>query len=123
MKFGKFEKTYPITKLEDSGPIEFLIENATDHSLGMRQSYLHIKFKVANSDGSNLAADTKADLVNYSIASLLQQVDVFLMEVLQTPTHTESCWIKEQKTRTLVFLFYLFILFIYLFTVGSQFIN
>ena len=42
-----FEKIYPITKLEDSGPIEFLIENTTDHFLDLKQSYLNIKFKVA----------------------------------------------------------------------------
>ena len=57
---GKFEKIYPITKLEDSGPIEFLIENATDHFLDLRQSYLNIKFKVVNNNGSNLAANAKA---------------------------------------------------------------
>ena len=39
---GKIKKTYPITKLEDPGPIEFLIENATDHFLDFRQSYLNI---------------------------------------------------------------------------------
>ena len=43
---GKFEEIYPITKLEDSGPIGFLIENVTDHFLDFRQSYLNIKFKV-----------------------------------------------------------------------------
>ena len=75
---GKFEKIYPIAKLEDSGPIEFLIENATDHFLVLRQNYLNIKFKVVNSDGSNLAADAEAGLVNYPIASLFQQVDVLL---------------------------------------------
>ena len=32
----KFEKIYPITKLGDSGPIEFLIENATDYFLNLR---------------------------------------------------------------------------------------
>ena len=32
----KFEKIYPITKLGDSGPIEFLIENATDYFLDLR---------------------------------------------------------------------------------------
>ena len=67
---GKFEKIYPITKLEDSGPNEFLKENATDHFLDLKQSYLNIKFKGTNSDGSNLAADAKAGLVNYPVASL-----------------------------------------------------
>ena len=50
---GKFKKIYLITKLQDSRPTEFLIENMTNHSLGLRQSYLNIKFKVANSDGSS----------------------------------------------------------------------
>ena len=40
----KLEKIYPISKLEDSGPIEFLIEIATDHFLDLRQNYLNIKF-------------------------------------------------------------------------------
>ena len=35
-----------------------------------------------NSDGSNLTADAKAGLVNYPIASLFQQVDVFLNDNL-----------------------------------------
>ena len=48
---GKFEKIYPITKLE--------------HFLDLRKSYL-------NSDGSNLAANAKVGLVNYPIASLFQ---------------------------------------------------
>ena len=75
---GKFEKIYPITKLEDSGPIEFLLENAIDQFLGLRKSYLNIKFKVASSDGSNLAVGAKAGLVNYLIASMFQQVDFLL---------------------------------------------
>ena len=32
----KFEKIDPISKLEDSGPIEFLIEKVTDHFLDLR---------------------------------------------------------------------------------------
>ena len=76
--YKKFEKIYTITKLEDSGPIEFLIENATNHFLNLRQSYLNIKFKVANSDDSNLAVNTKVYKVNYPIVSLFQKVDVLL---------------------------------------------
>ena len=74
----KFKKIYHITNLEDSGLISFLIENVTDQFMDLRQSYLNIRFKVVNSDGSNLATDAKAGLVNYSIASLIQQVDVLL---------------------------------------------
>ena len=32
----KFEKIYPITKLGDSGPIDFLIENAAGYFLDLR---------------------------------------------------------------------------------------
>ena len=46
--------------------------------LDLKQSYLNIKFKLANSDGSNLAADAKAGLANYPIASLFKQVDALL---------------------------------------------
>ena len=48
----------------------------------MKRSYLNIKLKVANSDGSNLADDAKTSLVNCSIASLFQQVDVLLNDKL-----------------------------------------
>ena len=47
-------------------PIEFLIENPTDHFLDL--SYLNIKFKVVDSNDSNLAADAKTGLVNYPIS-------------------------------------------------------
>ena len=73
---GKLEKIYSITKLEDSGLIEFPIENMTNHFFDLWQNYLNIKFQMVNSDGSNLVTDGKAGIVNY--ASLFQQVDVLL---------------------------------------------
>ena len=79
---GKFKKIYPITKLEDSGSIEFLIENATDHFLDLRQSFPNIKFKLLNRNGSNLAADAKSSLVNYPVVSLFHQVEVLLNGIL-----------------------------------------
>ena len=69
---------YPITKLEDSGSIEFLTEDATNYFPLLRQSYLNIKFKVVNSDGWNLAGNAKAGLDNCPIASLFQQIDFLL---------------------------------------------
>ena len=49
--------------------------NVTNLSLDLRRSYVNMKFNVVNSDGSNLAADAKAALVNYPNASLFQKVD------------------------------------------------
>ena len=50
---------------------------------------MNIKFKVVNSDSSNLAAVAKAGLVNYPIASLFQQVD-FLVDgnLISSSTNT-----------------------------------
>ena len=84
----KFENIYPVNKLEGSGPIEFLIENTTAHFLDLRQSSLNIKLEVVNSDGSNLTADAKVDLVNYPIASLFQQVDALLKSNLISASTT-----------------------------------
>lgn len=66
-----------ITKLEDSEPIEFLIENAGDYFLGLRQSY--IKLRVVNSDDSNLAADTKAGLIIHPTAFFFSKWMFYLM--------------------------------------------
>lgn len=86
---GKFKKIYPTTKLEDSGLIQFLIENTTNHFLDLSQSYPDIKFNVVNSHGSNLAANAKADLLNYSIASLFQEVYVLLnSNLISSSTNT-----------------------------------
>ena len=79
---GNSKKIYPITKLEDSGSIEFLIENATDHFLDLRQSFPNIKFKLLNRNGSNLAADAKSSLVIYPVVSLFHQVEVLLNGIL-----------------------------------------
>ena len=76
---GKFKKVYPITKLEDSGPIEFPIENATDHFLDLTQSYLNIKLKVINSAGSNLAADAKAGWLTIPLPFCFSKCMFFLM--------------------------------------------
>ena len=79
-RYSKWEipKDLSHQKPEDSGPIEFLTENATDHFLVLRLSYLIIMLKVVNSDGSNVAANAKTGLVNYPIAFLFQQVDVLV---------------------------------------------
>ena len=60
--------------------------------LDLRPSYLNITFKVVNSDGSNLAADAKAGLVNYLTAFLFQQVDVLLTgNLISCSTYTYAC--------------------------------
>ena len=111
---GKFEKIYLITKLEDSGPIEFLTENTIDHFLDLRQSYPNTESENVNSDCSNLVADAKVGLVNHLIASLFQQMNVLLNGNLITSSTNTYAYratlevllgqdiIMEQKTHILL---------------------
>ena len=78
---GRFEKIYPITKLEDSGLIEFLRENVTPYLLDLRQSYLNIKFKVVSSDSSNLVADKKQIWLTIQLPLWFSKWMFFLMVI------------------------------------------
>ena len=43
----------PSSKFEDSGPIEFVIDNATDKFLDLNNSFLKVKCKIAKANGQN----------------------------------------------------------------------
>ena len=45
IEHGYFEDIFPITKLDDTGPVEFLVENATDKFLDLANTYLKLKLK------------------------------------------------------------------------------
>ncbi|XP_066926649.1 uncharacterized protein F54H12.2-like [Clytia hemisphaerica] len=75
---GTFEEIYPITKLEDNGPLEFSIKNATDMFIDFANTYLRIKVRLLKGDGTLHAVTDKASFVNYPIASLFSQLDVYL---------------------------------------------
>ena len=40
---GTFEEVYPITKLEDNGPVEFVIKNSTDKFIDIVNTYIRMK--------------------------------------------------------------------------------
>ena len=44
---GRYEDIYPITKLEGNGPIEFVIDNASDKFLDLNNSFSKVKCKTA----------------------------------------------------------------------------
>jgi hypothetical protein len=75
---GDYEEVYPITKLEDNGPIEFLIENKTDKLIDLVNCYLKLKCKITKVDGTNVKDSDKVCIINYPIASLFNQTVVYL---------------------------------------------
>ena len=80
-----FEDVYPLTKLEDSGPVEFVIKNSTDKFIDFVSTYLRLKVRLVKSDGTaHVETENKASFVNYPIASIFNQLDVYLGGTLIT---------------------------------------
>ena len=91
IEHGYFEDIFPITKLVDSGPIEFLLENATDKFLDLANTYLKLKLKIVKGDGSDTAEIDNVMPINYILSSLFSQVDINLGgRVVSMSTNTYS---------------------------------
>ena len=78
IQHGYYEELFPISNLDDSGPVEFNVDNATDKFIDPANSYLKMKLKIVKTDGSNLDAGENVGPVNYIFGSLFSQVDVKL---------------------------------------------
>ena len=79
---GTVEEIHPITSFDDNGPVEFFIKNATDQFIDLANTDLKIKTRLVKADGTNLAETDKVAFVNYPIASIFNQLDVYFGEVL-----------------------------------------
>ena len=51
---GQFEDLFPITKPEDSGPIEFVIGNSTDKLIDPVNTFLKMKLSILKDDGTKI---------------------------------------------------------------------
>ena len=89
IEHGYFEDIFPITKLDDSAPIEFLLENTTDKFLDLANTYLKLKLKIVKGDGSDTAETD--NVINYILSSLFSQVDINLGgRIVSMSTNTYS---------------------------------
>ena len=57
---GVYEDVYPISKLNDNGPVEFVVENASEMFLDLANTYFKFSLKIVKADGTNLDADEKS---------------------------------------------------------------
>ena len=69
---------FPISKLDDNGPIQFNIENTTEKFIDLANIYLKVKVRIEKSDGHVLEQDEVVVPVNYIFGSAFSQVDVAL---------------------------------------------
>ncbi|XP_045183462.2 uncharacterized protein F54H12.2-like [Mercenaria mercenaria] len=78
MQDGQWTEHYPISALNNSAPIEFIIPPQTEKWTDLNQSYLYLKLKVKKADGNNLAGDTETSVVNNFFHSLFSSIDLYL---------------------------------------------
>ncbi|TWW77441.1 hypothetical protein D4764_12G0008310 [Takifugu flavidus] len=84
--------------ITDGGPIEFFIPGDGDRYLDLNDTLLHLRVKITNANGSNLANDAAAvGLINYPLNTIFSQCDVTLGDRLisqSSATHPYRCMIE-----------------------------
>ena len=76
----------PVASIGAGGPIEFVIPGSGDDYLDVANTYLFVKAKVNQANGSNIDVAAKVGPVNNWMHSLFSQVDVSLNGTLVTPS-------------------------------------
>ena len=84
MQEGQWTEHYPISALDNNAPIEFVIPAQTEKWTDLNQSYLYLKLKIIQADGTDLAADSEIATVNNFFHSMFSSIDVYLNNKLIT---------------------------------------
>ncbi|XP_066934121.1 uncharacterized protein F54H12.2-like [Clytia hemisphaerica] len=92
IKQGVYEDVYPISKLNDNGPVEFVVENASETFLDLANTYFKFSLKIVKADGADLEEDEKVAPVNYIFGALASQVDVSLGGVSVSTSHNNYAY-------------------------------
>ncbi|XP_034019525.1 uncharacterized protein F54H12.2-like [Thalassophryne amazonica] len=75
---SQYVEITPISALTYTGPIQFFIPGDGERYLDLNNTLIHLRVKITNADGSNLAADASVGLINYPLNTIFSQVDVTL---------------------------------------------
>ncbi|XP_045214885.1 uncharacterized protein F54H12.2-like [Mercenaria mercenaria] len=87
MQDGQWTEHYPISALNTSAPIEFIIPPQTEKWTDLNRFYLYIKFKLLKADGTDLGAETS--VVNNFFHSMFSSIDLYLNnKLISSNTHT-----------------------------------
>ena len=80
----EFDRMYlPGTALANQQPIEFTVKRANNLYLDLNDSYMVVRVKITNADGTNIGANT-AGPVNLTLHSLFREIEVRLNTVVVT---------------------------------------
>ncbi|XP_078144002.1 uncharacterized protein F54H12.2-like [Centroberyx gerrardi] len=73
-----YTEVMPIAAITDRGPIEFFIPGDGEKYLDLNDTLLHLRLKITNADGTDLAQDTAVSIINYPLNTIFSQCDVIL---------------------------------------------
>ena len=79
---GNYYEYFPLTNVNDGGPVEFHIAGSAEDYIDLSQTYIHVKARIVKSDGQFLAKEDKVGPVNLLLHSLFSQIDVSLNDRL-----------------------------------------
>ena len=88
MNKGFWEDVDPVSSIGASYTIEFLCAANSDVYTNLANSYIHVKAKITNANGTNLANTAQVGPVNLWMHALFSQVEVYLNNKLVTPSST-----------------------------------
>ncbi len=72
----------PMAPITSHSPIEFNIMSNTSRYVDLKEMKLYIRGRIVHHDGSSLEEGERVGLINYPIASIFQQVDLYLQQTL-----------------------------------------
>lgn len=72
----------PLTSLRDSAPVEFYIPGTTEEYIDLKNSKLHVTFKIIKNDGSDCAADDVVAPINDIFNGLWSNIEFFMNDRL-----------------------------------------
>jgi len=97
MERGYDVEYLPLGPLTDEGPIEYYVSSRSDEYINLSKMYLHVKAKITNADGTDLAENAKVAPINNWLHSLFSQVDLSLNGELVTSsnnTYPYRCYLE-----------------------------
>ena len=89
---GTWDAYHPISNLLEGSPIEFHIAGTPEEYVDLAQTKLHIKAKITNGDGTNLADGAQVGPTNLFLQSMFSQCEVMLNERLVSPASTNYAY-------------------------------
>ena len=75
---ARWVENLPVVDPTQSGPIIFNIPGSDGSYTDLASSYLKLRFKIKNADGTDIAPDVECGPINLTLHSLFQQIDLYL---------------------------------------------